>query len=400
MARQINRLTAKTVTAAKRSGLLADGGGLYLRTSPGGTKSWAFIYHLHGRRREMGLGPVGLVSLADAREQREASRKMLFEGKDPITERKAADVSEIFGEFASAMVDEVKGQWRNIKHREQWTSTLTTYCTSIWERPIKSIVTSDVVAVLRPIWKTKPETASRVRGRIERVLDAAAASGVRDPNIPNPARWKGHLELLLGKQDKLKRGHHKALGSAAVPALMRKLETVVGESARGLRFTILTACRTGEALGARWEEIDLVKKVWTIPAARMKAKREHRVPLTDAAIECLGTPGKGLIFPGPKAKGLSAMSMTMLLRRMEMDVTVHGFRSSFRDWAGDHTAHPREVIEAALAHSVGDATELAYRRSDALEKRRSLMKDWAAFAMGAPPAVSQPIEAAIPLNGQ
>lgn len=386
MSRQLNRLTAKAVAAAKprqnRSTMLSDGGGLYLSIARTGSKSWSFIYHYHGRRREMGLGPVDMVSLAEAREARDAARKLVYEGKDPIAERKAKVASEVFGEFAKAMVDDVKAQWRNAKHRAQWQTTLETYCAPIWHRPITTIETSDITAILKKIWTTKPETASRVRGRIERVLDAAAAAGIRDRNVPNPARWKGHLELLLPKQDKLSRGHHKAMDALSAPAFMRKLEATPGESARALRFAIYTAARSGEVMGARWEEIDVVKKVWTVPAERMKAKREHRVALTDAAIACLGAPGKGLVFPGPKGKGLSAMAMTMLLRRMKTEVTVHGFRSTFRDWAGDHTSHPREISEAALAHAVGDATEQAYRRSDALEKRRALMQEWADFLAG------------------
>ena len=273
--------------------------------------------------------------------------------------------------------------FRNAKHRSQWRNTLATYTTPIWNKRLAEIETDDVLACLKPIWQAKAETASRVRGRIERVLDAAAARGLRSRD--NPARWRGHLANLLPKRQKLARGHHAAMPFVDVPVFVERLREVEGVSARALEFTILTAARSGEVLGARWSKIDLDAKVWTVSAGRMKAAREHRVPLSERAVEILSALAAvkigDYVFPGAKrGSPLSVMALTMVMRRMGMEAfTVHGFRSAFRDWAGERTNFPREVAEAALAHVVGDETERAYRRGDALEKRRALMEAWAIF---------------------
>jgi integrase len=278
-----------------------------------------------------------------------------------------------------------EGGWRNAKHRQQWRNTLATYATALRAKPVNEITTEEVLSALQPIWQTKPETASRVRGRIEAVLDAARVRGHIPPNAANPARWRGHLDKLLPRARKLSRGHHPAMPFAEVPAFVEKLRERQGVAALLLEFIILTAARTGEARGARFSEFDLDKKLWTVPAARMKSHREHRVPLCDRAVEIVETLAKvrhsQFVFPGNKRdKPLSNMAPDMLLRRMKTgDITTHGFRSSFRDWAGEETNFPREITEAALAHAIGDKTEAAYRRGDALAKRRKLMEGWASF---------------------
>ncbi|MFG1246029.1 tyrosine-type recombinase/integrase [Xanthobacter flavus] len=407
MAIALNRLNARQVQTIKEPGRHADGGGLYLVVDKSGARRWVFLFRWKatptepgtGKLREMGLGSAISVSLAAARESAVRVREQIAAGVDPIAASriaKAAASVPTFGEVAEAHIRAMEPAWRNSKHVAQWRSTLSLergedgafleagYCAGIRDKAVDQISTEDVLAILSPIWSEKNETASRVRGRIEAVLDAAKAKGLRSGE--NPARWKGHLALTLPKRQKLQRGHHEAMAYGDVPALVKRLRLVRGMSAFALEFAILTAARSGEVRGARWGEMDLKAKVWTVPAARMKAGREHRVPLCARAVEILETlaqvkpePGD-LVFPGQK-KGapLSDMSLTALLRRLKVDVTVHGFRSSFRDWAGDTTAFPREVAEAALAHAVGDATEAAYRRSDALAKRKGLMDVWGAF---------------------
>jgi integrase len=383
MARAVNRLSARTVDTLRDAGRHADGAGLYLHLDAGGSKRWVFVFQWAGARKEMGLGSRDLVSLAEARVARDEARKLVAAGKNPIEERrksKAKSDNPTFGALAEKLLDDIEGGWRNEKHRKQWRSTLKTYAAPIWDDPLDTITTDDVIKCLRPIWKTKPETASRVRGRIERVLDAAKAKGLRRGE--NPAQWKGHLETLLAAPQKLSRGHHKALPYVDAPEFMKALRGHESGSARALEFTILTAARTGETLGATWAEIDADGKVWTVPGARMKAKKDHRVPLTDAALEALGKrqADDQFLFPGrTEGSPLSGMVMTMQLRRLRKEITVHGFRSTFRDWAGEETDYPREVIEAALAHTFGNKVELAYRRGDALEKRRLLMVDWARY---------------------
>ncbi|WP_331303387.1 site-specific integrase [Methylobacterium oryzae] len=285
--------------------------------------------------------------------------------------------------MAEAFMDERAGGWRSATHRRQWHTTLTTYAASLWEKPVSEVSTSDVLAVLRPIWREKPETAIRLRGRIERILDAAKVEGHRQGE--NPARWRGHLEHTLPKPGKLSRGHHPALPYAEVPAFVAALRTRVAASARALEFIILTAARSGEVRGMRASEVDLDSAVWTVPAERMKAGRQHRVPLSRAALELLAPrlaviDRNDFVFANGRGDMLSDMAFKRLNLRAGVEgITTHGFRSSFRDWAGDETDFPREVMEAALAHMVGDEVELAYRRGDPLEKRRQLMELWASF---------------------
>lgn len=386
MARQINRLpprAAQTITAPGRHG---DGGGLYLVVSPTGSRKWVFRFRWKKRLTDMGMGSASVVTLAKARERAAAARVLISEGLNPLEVKRASRSVPTFGDFADGLVERVSTQWRNEKHRAQVRSTLETYAAKLRPKPIDQIETADVMGALTPIWSTKPETASRVRGRIEWVLDAAKASGFRSGE--NPARWKGHLDQLLPRRQRLTRGHHAALPFAEVPAFVAELRDRKATAALALEFTILTAARSGEVRGATWQEFDLEGAVWTVPATRMKAGREHRVPLAErslAILEALRTISDpapdSLVFPGSKpSTGLSDAAFSALLKRMGREtgsLTPHGFRSSFRDWAGEMTAFPRDVAELCLAHAVGDMTERAYRRGDALQKRRELMDAWA-----------------------
>ncbi|MGA7450875.1 MAG: integrase arm-type DNA-binding domain-containing protein [Rhodoplanes sp.] len=381
-----NGLTARKVETAK-PGKYEDGHGLRLVVSPSGARKWVLRFMRAGKRVEMGLGSAADVTLAQAREKAADARRLVKAGKDPVAarraERAAAADGETFGPFALKLIDTIETGFRNQKHRAQWRTTLTTYAAPIWNKRLADIETDDVLTCLKSIWQAKAETASRVRGRIERVLDAAAARGLRSRD--NPARWRGHLANLLPKHQKFSRGHHAAMPFDDVPAFVARLREAEGVSAPALEFAILTAARSGEVLGARWSEIDLTGKVWTVPEARTKAAREHRVPLTDRAVAILeimaSTRASDFVFPGAKrGASLSVTALTMVMRRTGAgEFTVHGFRSAFRDWAGERTNFPREVAEAALAHVVGNETERAYRRGDALEKRRALMEAWAKF---------------------
>lgn len=385
MALALNKLTARGVTAITKPGRHGDGGGLYLVVDKSGAKRWVFLYRRGGCLREMGLGGLKSVPLARARELAAEARTNLQAGVDPITAKNNAPVAvPTFGEEADNFIEAMKPQFRNAKHVAQWEMTLRDYAALLRPMRVDQIATADVLAVLKPIWLTKPETAARLRGRIERVLDAAKAKGHRSGE--NPALWRGHLANLLPKRKKLSRGHHAAMPYEDVPGFFADLRKRDGIATRALEFTILTAARSGETFGATWQEIDLEAALWVVPAERMKAGREHRVPLSPRAVEMLTelaelrTGPDAYVFPGQKqGRPLSVMAMDMLLRRMNIDFTVHGFRSSFRDWAGEETAFPREVAEAALAHVVGDETERAYRRGDALEKRRKLMLAWAHY---------------------
>jgi integrase len=339
------------------------------------------MYVRRGRRVELGLGGGRDLSLATARTEATALRAILANGEDPKATRTKEQVPT-FGECADAYVEAMQSSWRNAKHAAQWSMTLKTYAKPIRNQQVNEITTQDILDILQPLWRRVPETAKRLRGRIENVLDAAKAKGQRSGE--NPARWRGHLDQLLPKRQQLTRGHHAALPYEEVPACMEELRTRTAVAARALEFTILTACRTSEVLGARWEEIDSEKKVWTIPASRMKAAREHRVPLPLRCLEIIEDVRKkgaeGFVFPGPKPKEpLSTMAMAMLLRRMKTEITVHGFRSSFRDWASETTGFPHEVCEMALAHTITNKAEAAYRRGDLFEKRRKLMAAWAAY---------------------
>ncbi|AMJ63408.1 tyrosine-type recombinase/integrase [Bosea sp. PAMC 26642] len=366
----------------------SDGGGLYLVVDPSGAKRWLFMFRMGSTRKEMGLGSLSAVSLAEAREKAAASRKMVDAGTNPIVARKSAeamkDAASTFGEFTDALLPTITKGFRNPKHRDQWPSTLKMYAASLRPMKLDAIGTAEVLEILKPIWLSKAETASRLRGRIEHILAAASAQGLRTGE--NPARWRHHLDKLLPKRAKLTRGHHAAMPYGDVPAFVQDLRRRDALAARALEFLILTACRSGEVREATWAEIDLGTGIWTIPAPRMKAGRPHRVPLTDRALDIVRALHEvrqnDLVFPGGrKDRPLSSNAIVSLMRRMEASqFTPHGFRSSFRDWAGESTTFPREVAEAALAHVVGDQTERAYRRGDALAKRRELMDAWSRFA--------------------
>jgi integrase len=332
-----------------------------------------------GKLREMGLGSATIVSLAMARDLAAQARLALASGQNPL-DRRSTLAMPTFAEMAEEVVSSLERGWRNRKHGKQWRTTLALYCGSIAAIRVNEITTEHVLSVLRPLWSRVPETASRVRGRIEKVLDGAKAKGHRSGD--NPARWRGHLDHLLPARQKLTRGHHRALPYDKIPELVQRLREGSTVSALCLEFTILTAGRSGEVLGARWDEIDGGHAVWVIPRSRMKAGLEHRVPLSGRAREILGEMAKlrtnEFVFPGQKRdRPLSPMALEMVLRRMKVDATVHGFRSSFRDWAAEQTNAPREVAEAALAHVLENKVEAAYRRSDLFEKRRLLMEEWA-----------------------
>jgi len=381
------RLTALKVKTTG-PGIYSDGGGLYLCVSSTPTRTWVYRFSWRGTRPEMGLGSVESgVGLAEARADRDKYRQILRSGRNPIEvrqeERRALAKRPTFGEIADELLKSKEREWRSAKHREQWRSSLTEGIATLRSRPVDEIDTEAVLSVLKPIWFEKPETASRLRGRLEAVLDAAKAQGHRSGE--NPAAWRGHLSRLLPKRPKLKRGHHAAMAYRDIPTLMEKLRSELAIAARALEACILTATRTGEILGAKWSEISRREKVWTIPAPRMKAAREHRVPLSGRAITIVDSLSESrtceFVFPSPRGeRPLSHVAMAKVLTRLGVaDATVHGFRSAFRDSAGNETNFPREVAEAALAHVVGDKAEQAYRRSDALEKRRKLMEAWAAY---------------------
>ncbi|NUJ81833.1 integrase arm-type DNA-binding domain-containing protein [Methylocystis sp. FS] len=386
MTRRLHKLTNRTVATAK-PGRYGDGGGLYLVVSPSGAKKWVFRFTRGGRVTEAGLGSINAVSLARAREKAANGRSIVADGLNPIQLRREqhrlSGRVPTFGRVADALIEAKASEWRNAKHLAQWTMTLTKYAAPLRSKPVDQITTEDILAVLKPLWTAKPESASRLRGRIEAVLDAAKAQGHRSGE--NPAAWRGHLSHMLPKRQKLARGHHAALPYRDVPEFMERLRKADSVAALALEFIILTAARAGEALGARWPEIDLAEKVWTVPAARMKAGREHRVPLCDRAVDILqqlhAARTNDFVFPGrDRGKHISASALTVLKSRLGVgDATTHGFRSAFRDWAGNETHYPREICEAALAHVVGNAAEQAYRRSDALEKRRALMAAWASY---------------------
>jgi integrase len=381
-----DRLSARFVATAP-PGEHHDGGGLYLVVSPTGARSWLYRFHFDGKRRFMGLGPLEDVPLTKARDLRDDARRLRNSGRNPIDERRAARKAQAgrktFGDVALELLAAKAPEWGNAKHAEQWRVSLTNAAAALTPLPVESIDTETVLGVLKPIWLEKPESASRLRQRIEAVLAYASAHGMRSGE--NPARWRGHLEHLLAKPDRGLRGHHAALGYAAVPAFVTRLRAIETVSARALEFVILTAGRSGEVYGATWAEIDADGKLWTVPASRMKAGREHRVPLAPRALEIVETMKamrvSDYLFPGrARGKPLSHVAMAKTIERIGVEnATVHGFRSAFRDWCGDHTEFPREVAEAALAHMVGDKAEQAYRRGDALAKRRALMDAWAAF---------------------
>lgn len=365
--------------------------GLYLQVDSPTSRSWILRATVAGKRREIGLGPFPEVSLAAARDAAAKDRAKIRAGVDPVTERRAAR-SALAASVAAAITFESaatkyiaahEAEWRNAKHGQQWRNTLATYAyPTIGNMLVRDVGLPQIIAVLDPIWKEKTETATRVRGRVERVLDWATVSGMREG--PNPARWKGNLDKLLAQPRKVTQvEHHPALPVGELGAFMKRLRAQKGMSARALEFAILTAARSGEVRGATWPEIDLTQATWTVQAERMKGGDAHRVPLAPAAVKLLRAlprvAGSDLVFPAPRGGQLSDMALTQAMRRMEVDAVPHGFRSTFRDWCGERTNYPREVAEMALAHRVGDKTEKAYWRGDVFDKRRRLMDDWAAF---------------------
>jgi integrase len=376
------KLTARKVETAK-PGKYSDGGNLYLIVSKSDARKWVLRFTWCGRAKEMGLGSAVSVPLADAREKAASARRKIAQGLNPIDERKRTRGVPAFAEMADQVHEALSAGFRNEKHKAQWKSSLATYAAPLRDKTVDAIGTHDVLAILKPIWTTKPVTALRVRGRIEKVLDAAKANGFREGE--NPARWRGHLDHLLSRPSKLARGHHAAMSYDKVAGFLADLRGREAPAALALELCILTAARSGEILGMRWDEIDFDKRVWTVPAHRMKAGREHRVPLSQRATGILAGLGEArsgdFVFPGQRRdKPLSGKAMELMLRRMKIEnATVHGFRSAFRDWAGNETGYPRELIETALAHVIGDKAEQAYRRSDALEKRRQLMEAWAQY---------------------
>jgi integrase len=403
-----NKLSATKVGRTKGPAILHDGGGLYLRIAASGAKSWVYRYALNGKRHDMGIGPYPLYSLAEARQKALEHRKLRHEGIDPLEQRRSQRAAQrlveartkTFRECAEDYFNSNKAGWRNTRHRDQWWTSLETHVfPTIGELPVQAIDTALVMRVLKPFWTKKPETASRVRGRIETVLDAAKALGFREGE--NPARWRSHLENLLPRKNRLRRvEHHAALPYSEVPEFFAALQGHGGIPAYAIQFAILTAARSGEVLRAVWGEIDLDAKVWTVPANRMKGHREHRVPLSTVAIAVLKAvtplaPTKNRaplphapVFSG-RRRGLPMWDVTLrntAKRVWRGDFTIHGFRSCFSDWSAERTAYPREVVEMALAHAIKSRVEAAYRRGDLFEKRRQLMDAWAKFCTTPPPA--------------
>jgi integrase len=368
-------------------GNYGDGDGLWLVVDKGGSRRWVYRFMIDGKASSMGLGSVKKVSLADARKLAAEAMHLVGSGISPVAARQAArraDAPPTFDQCAKDFLATRSAEWRSSQHAVEWRRSIERHGKAILDMPVADVDTEAILAVLKPIWLTTHETASRLRGRIENVIDAARARGFVDAHKANPARWRGHLDKLLPKRPQLDKAHYDAMPYEDVPgfvARLRKRHTIGGLA---LEFTILTAARTSEVVGARWLEFDVEKRVWTIPAARMKAGREHRVPLCERGIAILDylrpASSSEFVFEGKKrGQGISTATMDKLLKRMEIDVTVHGFRSAFRDWVGNETHFPREIAEAALAHVVGNKVEAAYRRSDALEKRRALMQAWADY---------------------
>jgi integrase len=388
----LGKLTALQVRRATEPGMYLDGGGLYLQVTSARARSWLYRYTLDGRERYLGLGSASAIDLKEARELATEARRLRAKGIDPVEERRARRATRklenartmTFKQCGESYIASHESGWRNDKHRQQWRSTLGTYVYPvIGALPVQKIDTALVTKVLEPIWLKRPETATRVRGRIERILDWAKARDFRQGE--NPARWRGHLDKLLPDQSKISRvTHHAALPYGEIPAFMAELRGRKSISARCLELTILTALRTSEVIGARSGEIDFEARVWTVPGSRMKAGKEHKIPLSQRALailEDLHDEQNEFVFAGGRAgQPLSDAAMRKMLALMgRADLTVHGFRSSFRDWAADWTNFPSEVAEMALAHAIGDKVEAAYRRGDLFEKRRRLMNAWADF---------------------
>lgn len=394
MAKGIEKLTAFQVKKTTTPGYYGDGGGLWLQVSRSGTKSWIFRFKspVLARSRYMGLGSLDTYTLAEARIRAKEARQVVDRGQDPLEQRKiqrqqsrlSASLLMTFAQCGEAYIEAHQAGWKNHKHAAQWRSTLSTYAFPvIGNLLVSSIDTPLVLRILEPIWTVKNETATRLRGRIESILDWATVRGYRTGD--NPARWKGHLDKLLAAPSKVQKvKHHPALAYSEIAEFMKSLAQREGMASLALQFVILTAARSGEVRGARWDEIDRINRTWTIPASRMKAGKEHQIPLSDAAMSVLNKTQafveNPLVFPAPRGGVLSDMTMAAVLKRMERsDLTVHGFRSTFRDWAGETTAFPREVIEHALAHQLKDKAEAAYARGTLFAKRRLLMDEWANY---------------------
>jgi integrase len=412
MARPINKLTDRKVASLKESGRHSDGGGLYLRITPQGARSWVFMVKVGKKRAEIGLGPLTAVPLSSARRVAEKMREAVALGADPRAVIAPAEVGATgstcpedavptFGAMADAILADILPGFKNPKHRQQWENTLKSYAAPLRDMRVDRITTDHVLGILRPIWRTKNETAKRLRGRIERILGAAKAAGHRPKDSQNPAAWDDHLEHFLTAKKRRDKGHHAAVPVEEASAVWAALATRRNSaSVEALRITILSVCRTGETIGARRKEVDLESRIWTIPAERTKMERPHTVALSEHAVAifariCEGRGPEDFLFPGAgKAGHLSNMAMLMLLQDdMGREETVHGFRSTFRDWAGDETGFHRDLCEVALAHAVGDETEQAYRRRTAIEKRRPLMNAWAEFLeTGITPKWARPIE--------
>lgn len=393
MPKKAKELSALAVSKLKEPGRYAVGGadGLHLRVTEG-SRSWVFRVQVGSARRDLGLGAYPEVSLAEARELARTQRKLILSGEIPVAPRKKAKrqiqeeqaMTRSFKECAESLIASKSSEWRNPKHRQQWENTLGTYVyPTIGHLPINSIELAHVLACLEPIWVSKTETATRIRGRIESVLNFATVRGFRSGE--NPARWRGHLDSILpapGKVQKVE--HHEAMPIDDIPVFMRQLACKDGNSIRALEFLILTAARSGEVRGAHWDEFDLEKRIWTVPAGRMKAGLEHRVPLSVEAVAVLKKAhvigDSRLVFAAPRGGQLSDMALTQAMRRMGLKCVPHGFRSTFRDWCGERTNYPRELAEQALAHVLSNKVEAAYRRGDALEKRRTMMQVWAGYA--------------------
>lgn len=388
-----HKLTDSKIRALTKAGIYSDGDGLYLRVQTSGSRSWVYIWKRYGNRREIGLGPFGSgaghVSLAAARAKAEEARNIIGSGGDPKTdlaERKAAVKAATFGTVADEYRETMAPKWKSEKTAVKWKRFAEVHAKAIRKVPVAEISTEDVLKIIRPMWADKPETAGNVRECVKLVLDHAKARGLRTGD--NPAEWKGHLDQILPPPKKLTRGHHAAMPFSEVAEFFERLGSIGGIGARALEFTILTAVRSGETRGATWDEIDLEANVWTIPAERMKGGKVHRVPLSPRAVAILtdmkARQVNDLVFPGAKGNApLSDMTLSKALKAAGGEAyTVHGFRSTFRDWVAEQTTFQREVAEAALAHAVGDAVERAYRRGDALDKRRKLMTAWESFVTG------------------
>jgi integrase len=402
---RMGRLTALKIDKTRKPGVYADGGGLYLRVTPEGTKSWVYRFTLNGKARWMGLGSVALCGLQDARGKALDARRLCHEGVDPISARETQRASErleaakaiTFRECAETYVKTHRISWRNAEHQRQWEATLADYANPvIGDLSVASVDTALVMKILEPLWARVPETASRLRGRIESILDWARVRGYR--NGENPARWRGHLDKLLPKKSKIQK-HLTALAYTELPGFMMALREQDSRSARALEFVILTAARTGEALGARWDEIDIKTKTWVVPPARMKAGKEHRVPLSPAAMRVIEQQANyrenALVFPGTRTDcSLKRTTMLMLLRRMRHGaLTTHGFRATFKTWAEEQTNFAPHIVEAALAHMNADKVEAAYQRGDLLERRRALMNHWGDYCSSPPVETSNKVVA-------